>query len=127
MTPVEELVRDYLRADTGVMTLLDNEPKRMDVEYKGPIKATHVTLYRSGGYQTDYTPLDVALVTLHAYGTTRRMAATLADEVARAMRTLTSMARPLVSASVESLTYLPAGDGTARYAVTASVTRTIDG
>jgi hypothetical protein len=125
MTPIEELIRDYLRGDADVMALLNDDPERVNMEYKGNTKATHVTLYRAGGFQHEYAPLDFALVTLHCYGTTRSVAARLADEIARALRAVSNYHAPLQSASVQSLGFLPTGDGTARYAVTTSVTRTL--
>ena len=123
--PIEEVVRDYLRGDSELMTLLDNEPSRLNAEYKGNIKATHVTLYRAGGFMNEYVPIDSALVTFHCYGTTRSVAARLAEELARALRDITLYSWPLQTAAVQSIGYLPAGDGTARYVVTASVTRTL--
>lgn len=118
---VEAQIRDYLRGDTNVMGLLNDDETRMNMEWKGAISATHVTLYRSGGAMHDYLPHDFPAVALHCYGSTRPSASTLAEAVARSLREMSAADTPLLSASVESINYLPTPEGTARYIVTTVV------
>lgn len=122
MATLEADVRDYLRGSAPLMALLQNEPARLNLEWKGAMTATHVTLYRSGGAMSDYLPHDNPAIALHCYGSTRPAAADLSDMVARVLRQMSQVDTPLLSASVESVNYLPTPDGVARYVVTALVT-----
>lgn len=121
-TSFEAEVRDYLRADTIVMGLLNNDPKRLNMDWTGDMRATHVTLYRAGGNQQPYVPLDVPAIAVHCYGSTRSSAATVAAEIGRALKAMDQSDSPLCGASVESTVYLPTTDGVARYIVTTVVT-----
>ena len=122
---LESDVRDYLRTRPALMALLNNEEARCNMEWAGNAKATHLTLYRAGGYQHDYAPIDQAAINFHCYGTTRSVAADLAEQLARELRAVSLAAAPLASASVVSLSYQPVQDGTARYIVVATVTSTL--
>ena len=122
----EAAVREYLRSRTGLMGLLNNDPKRLNMEWTGDARASRVNLYRAGGSQDSYVPIETAIITFHCYGTTRPAAADLADAVALEMRRVrTSPDSPLRSARVESLNWLPTSDGVARYVVTTVVTSMI--
>lgn len=125
---IEAVVRDYLRSRTDLMALVNGDAKRVNMEWSGDARSTRVNLFRAGGGQDDYTPLESAVVALHCYGSTRPAAADLADAVAREMRAVRSTPdSPLRSASVESLNWLPTTDGVARYVVTTSVTAVVLG
>jgi hypothetical protein len=119
---LEQAVRDYLQSDTEVMALLSNDEKRMNMDFKGDERSAHVTIYRAGGRANDYFPHDYPIIALNCFATSRSAAAAIADAVALSMRAITQANTPLVSASVESLIYLPTVDGTARYVVTTVVT-----
>lgn len=119
---VEQDVRDYLRGVPSLMALLNGENDRLNIDYRGNPKATHITLYRAGGGFDDYLPHENPVVTLHCYGTTRSVAAGLAQAVAGALRAITQANDPLRSASVESINFEPTPDGTARYVVISLVT-----
>jgi hypothetical protein len=119
---MEAAVRDYLRTVPAVMGLLNNEERRLNMEWSGDARATRVTLYRAGGNLHGYAPLDFPVITFHCYGSTRSAAATVAEAVAAAVNNIDSRHLPLTSGSVESTTYLPTEDGAARYVVTSSVT-----
>jgi hypothetical protein len=121
----EAQVRDYLRANSTVMGLLNNDEKRLNMEWSGNMAATHVTLYRAGGDMHDYLPHDHPALAIHCYGSTRPSAADLAETVALALRSMSQADTPLLSASVESINYLPTPEGTARYIVTTVVTSQI--
>lgn len=118
----EAALRDYLRTDTELMGLLNNEERRVNMEWAGDTRATHVTLYRAGGNLHGYSPLDFPALTLHCYGSTRSSAAAVADAVAAAVNNIDNRHLPLTSGSVESVNYLPTQDGAARYVVTTTVT-----
>jgi hypothetical protein len=118
----EAEVRDYLRADDAVMALLNDDPKRLNMEWSGDMRATHVIVSRSGGGQHDYMPFDVPAMTIHCYGSTRPAAAAVASEIARSLKAVDPSHRPLCSATVESTLYLPTTEGVARYIVTTVVT-----
>lgn len=119
---VEAAVRDYLRADTILMGLLNDEERRVNMEWSGDPRASHVTLYRAGGNLHAYAPIDLPVITVHCYGSTRSSAATVADAVAAALNNVDNRSLPLTSGSVESINYLPTSDGAARYVVTGTVT-----
>jgi hypothetical protein len=119
---LEQDVRDYLRGKPALMALLNDDERRLNMDWSGDARATHVTLYRAGGQQDDYIPYETAVITLHTYGTTRPVAADLADAVALEMRRVTQADKPLLSASIESINWLPTADGGARYVVTTVVT-----
>lgn len=118
----EASLRDYLRADTTIMGLLLNDDRRLNMEWTGDPRATHVTLYRAGGNLHDYVPLEFPALVLHCYGTTRSAAATVAEAVAAAVNNIDSRHLPLTSGSVESVNYLPTAEGAPRYVVTTTVT-----
>jgi hypothetical protein len=118
---VEQLTRDYLRTDETLMGLLNGDEKRLNMEWSGDLRASHVTLYRAGGNMDDYLPHDHPVIAIHCYGSTRPAAADLAEASALAMRRLTQADDPLLSASVESINYLPTPEGVARYVITTVV------
>lgn len=118
----EASLRDYLRADTTIMGLLLNDDRRLNMEWTGDPRATHVTLYRAGGNLHNYAPLEFPALVLHCYGTTRSAAATVAEAVAAAVNNIDSRHLPLTSGSVESVNYLPTAEGAPRYVVTTTVT-----
>jgi hypothetical protein len=125
---LEATVRDYLRSRPNLMALVNGDVKRVNMEWTGPSQASRVNLYRAGGGQNDYVPIETAAITFHCYGSTRPAASDLADAVAREMRAIHSTpGSPLLSASIEShgLSYTP--DGVARYVVTTSVTAVVLG
>lgn len=125
MSTFESEVRDYLRDDETLMGLLNGDEKRVNMEWTGNANASHVVLYRAGGNMAGHYPYDLPVVAIHCYGSTRPAAASLASEVARAMRDISMRNAPLCSASVESVLYLPTTDGVARYVVTTVVTARI--
>jgi hypothetical protein len=119
---VEAQVRDYLRADTTLMGLVNGDEKRVNMEWSGNMAASHVTLYRAGGNMDDYLPHDHPAIAIHCYGSTRPAASELAETAALALRRMSQANDPLLSASVESINYLPTPEGVARYVVTTVVT-----
>jgi hypothetical protein len=119
---VEAQVRDYLRGQDSVMDLLNTDPLRLNMEWKGNMSATHVTLYRAGGAAHEYYPHHFPALAIHCYGSTRPAAAEVADAIALALRRVTQADSPLLSAAVESVNWLPTTDGVARYIVTTVVT-----
>jgi hypothetical protein len=118
---IEGTVRDYLRTDTTVMGLLNNDPKRLNMDWSGDVRASHVTLYLAGGDYSAYLPHQHPVLAIHAFGSTRPAAADLAEAVALAMRSLSQADTPLLSASVESVNWLPTPEGVARYVITTVV------
>lgn len=126
---VEAAMRDYLRGRPSLMALLNGEDARLNLEWTGNLKATHITLYRAGGGYDDYQPLQTVAITFHCHGTTRMVASDLAETLAAEVRRIVQ--GPLndsvkaKSASVESLTWVPTSDGSPRYVVTTVVTATI--
>lgn len=118
----EALVRDFLRADETVMGLLNNDPKRLNMEWVGDLRATHATLYRAGGDLHDYLPTQSPVIVVQCYGSTRPAASGLAEAVAMSLRSMSQADTPLLSATVESIIWLPTPDGVARYVVTTVVT-----
>ena len=121
----EGALRDYLRSDPTVLGLLNDDDRRINMEWTGDTRASHVTLYRAGGNLHSLAPLDYPALTVHCFGSTRPAAATLADAVAAAVNDIDSRHLPLTSGNVESITYLPTTDGAARYIVTTTVTMLI--
>jgi len=119
---LEAQVRDYLRADETLMGLVNGDEKRVNMDWTGNMAASHVTLYRAGGNMSDYLPHDHPAIAVHCYGSTRPAAADLAEASALALRRMTQADSPLLSASVESIVYLPTPEGVARYVVTTVVT-----
>ena len=117
----EVLVRDYLRSVPYVMTLLNDEPPRINMDWKGDMRATHATLYVAGGEYHDYVPLHHPLIIVHCFGSTRPAAAQLAETIALAIRGIHEGHRPLASGDVLSVLYVPTTDGVARYIVTTFV------
>ena len=126
MSSVEFALRDWLRSRTALMTALDGDTKRVDLEFKGPLTAKHVTLYRAGGAQHPYVPTETAFISVHCYGQSRAQAWSLTDLVAAALRAMID--EPLNpdvrghGATVESIAWLPASEDTPRYVVTTNVT-----
>jgi hypothetical protein len=118
---IEILVRDYLRTDTALMGLLNDDPKRMNMDWIGDVRATHCTLYVAGGEYHRYLPVHHPLIVVHCFGSTRPAAAAVAEEVAHAVRSIHEGHRPLAAGEVLSLLYLPTTDGVSRYVVTTSV------
>ena len=119
---VELDMRDYLREQETLMSLLNDDPKRLNMDWTGNLNATHVTLYLAGGSMNDHNPLSRPVLGIHCFGSTRSAAAALSDEVAKQIRAIGPEDRPLCSATVESVVYLPTTDGVARYVVTTAVT-----
>lgn len=119
---IEIAVRDYLRSQPAVTSLLNDDPARLNIEWKGDVRATRITLYRSGGGLHYYVPLDHAALTLNVYGSTRPAAAQLADAVIGALWRVTNADEPLQCCEVESVFWLPASEGAARYVVITQVT-----
>lgn len=122
MSTLEIEIRDYLRQQDEVMELLNDEPARLNLEWKGNLNATHVTLYRAGGGQHEYVPVDSPAVTLHIFGSTRPAAVAICDRICAALWRITNNDEPLQCGYVESVNWLPTSDGVARYVVVASVT-----
>lgn len=122
MTTPEIVVRDYLRDDDTLMGLLNGDETRLNLDWSGNLNATHITLYRAGGNQHDYMPLQSPVIVVHCYGSTRQAACGLGDQVAVTLRAASNANAPIDSASVESVIYLPTADGVARYIVTSVVT-----
>lgn len=122
MSSVEAAIRDYLRADESVMSILVNEDRRMDMEWRGDPRAGHATINLAGGGFDDYVPLRTAVLYVNCYGGSRPAASSLAEAVALSVRRITLSDAPLASASVESVAWKPTPDGVPRYVVTAVVT-----
>lgn len=123
MSTFELELRDYLRDDTAVMAILNNDDSRMNMDYAGNEAATHVTISRAGGSMNGYYPFDYPVFSLNCHGSTRPAAAALTSAVTNSLRALSSVNVPLLTASVESVVYLPTTpDGVARYVVTTVVT-----
>lgn len=118
----EAQVRDYLRGNATVMGLLNNDVARLNMDWAGNMAATHATLYRAGGAMDDYVPHDHPAIAVHCYGSTRPAASTLAETIGLALRSMSQADSPLLSASVESINYLPTPEGVARYVVITAVT-----
>lgn len=128
---LEFALRDWLRTRSNVMDLLDADPRRLDLDWRGEERATHVVLYRDGGGQDLYTPTETGFFTLHCYGTTRKVASDLANAVAYELRRLQAAALnnavTAYWARVETLAWLPGNAGSQvipRYVVTTSVMAT---
>lgn len=119
---IEEQVRDYLRTVEPLMALLNDEDKRVNMDWTGDVRATHVTLFQAGGGPDVYLPIAQPTVTIHCFGSTRPAAARVASEVELAIWRLTGVHAPLLSGEVLSTVYVPTADGVARYVVTTSVT-----
>lgn len=119
---MEAELRDYLRGDEALMALLNNDEKRLNMDWTGDVRATHVTIFRAGGNINGYYPYDLPVLVAHCYGSTRPAAADLAYEVSRAIRAISMADSPLLSADVESVVYLPTTEGVSRYVVTTVVT-----
>lgn len=119
---LEADVRNYLRTDETLMGLLNDDEKRVNMEWSGDARASHVTLFRAGGNMNAHYPHDYPVVVVHCYGSTRPAAADLSEAVALSMRRLSQADAPLLSASVESVNWLPTPEGVARYIVTTVVT-----
>jgi hypothetical protein len=120
MTP-EIMVRDYLRSCPGVTRLLNEDSKRLNVDWSGDLRATHVTISLAGGGLHPYLPIQQPALQLHIFGSTRPAAASLASEVALALQQVSEAHSPLASAEVLSINFAPTTDGVARYLITASV------
>jgi hypothetical protein len=118
----ESVLRDYLRTRPAVMGLLNDDPKRLNMDWQGDMRATHVTLYIAGGNYHDYAPLHNPLIVFHCFGSTRPAAADVAEAVALEIRRIHEGHKPLCSGEVLSLLYVPTTDGVARYIVTTYVT-----
>lgn len=123
---IEESIRDYLRSRTSVMSLLNNDDKRCNIDWTGEAKAKHITIFRAGGPLHAYLPHQNPVVIIHCFAGSRSAAAELAEAVANALRSINQSHEPLRSCSVESLSYVPAVDGTARYSITSVVTSRLD-
>lgn len=119
---IEETVRDYIRTQSDVMELLNNDEKRVNIDWKGDMRSTHVTLYVGGGGPHEYLPLDNPLIIVHVFGSTRPAAARVAEVIGQAMWRMDAKAAPLLSARVLSTLYVPTTDGVARYVITTFVT-----
>ena len=119
---VESDVRDYLRGRPALMQLLNDDPKRMNVDWQGEMRATHVTFYVAGGGFHGFMPLRTPVFNFHCYGSTRPACATVAEQLALEIRALTEAARPLASGEVLSTLFVPTSDGIPRYVVTTAVT-----
>jgi hypothetical protein len=119
---IEADVRDYLRGDSAVMGLLNGDITRLNMEWKGAMTATHVTVHLAGGDYSSYLPHQHPVIVAHCFGSTRPSAADLADAVALSMRRISQADAPLLSSSVESINWLPTPEGVARYVVTTVVT-----
>lgn len=122
MTTIEVVVRDYLRAQPGVSSLVNDDPTRINLEWKGDARATRVVVYRTGGGQHPYLPLHQPVLTFSVYGSTRPAAAGLADAIVQALSRITQVNEPLQSCEVVSVSWVPAPEGAARYIVIAQVT-----
>lgn len=122
MSTYEAEVRDYLRGRDEVMSLLNGDVRRLNLEWSGNTSATHVTVHRAGGSILDYVPIDAPAVVLSCYGSTRPAAAELAGLIAHAMREVSMRDLPLCSAAVESMNWLPTAAGVPRYVVSTVVT-----
>lgn len=117
----EIVVRDYLRTCDAVMALLNDETKRLNLDFSGNMAATHVTINLAGGGLHPYLPIGQPALQIHCFGSTRPAAAILASEVARALHEVSEAHAPLASAEVLSINFAPTTDGVARYVVTTSV------
>lgn len=123
MSTVESEVRDYLRGRPELMGLLNGDVRRINMDWQGDMRATHVTLYRAGGPLHDYLPLENPLIILHVFGSTRPAAAEVAEKVNLALHDLDCRAKPLMSSQILSMLYVPTTDGVSRYVITTVVTR----
>lgn len=118
---IEIAVRDYLRSQPELMALLNDEESRLNLEWKGDLRATHVTLHLVGGERHYYLPVGSPALMVHCFGSTRLSAAQVTEAVEQALWTLDSRAAPLQCAEVVGTQFLPTPDGVSRYVVTTSV------
>jgi hypothetical protein len=125
--PATELaVRDWLRTVPELLTAVGNDPRRIDVDYSGTKTVTHMTMFRSGGGPSVWTPLDDAVMTFLCWGKGRGAALSLATTLADTLRTTTEIPLNedawLRGSSVQSVLWMPDEDGQPRYAVIARIT-----
>lgn len=118
----EMAVRDALRLRTDLVTFLNNDATKIDIDYRGSAK-TFINVWRSGGFPSRYITTDRAIMTFHCYGTTRKVALDLATLLAGVLHDFdghTYADTYFYDAVVQSHFYLP-DNNHARYVITALI------
>lgn len=121
-SPSEMVIRDWARADTGILAAVGGDERKIDVDFSGDQDSTHLTMQRSGGAPDYWVPLDKVVMTFNCWGRGRFAAINLATAVVTSIMTRgeTQIDDAVVRGGfVESNSYLPDPTGQHRYVVVA--------
>lgn len=118
----ELAVRDMLRSKTDLVTFLNSDTRKIDMDYQGDSKV-FVNLFRSGGSPSRYLGTDNAVMAFYCYGGSRKQALDLSNHV---IEVLQNTAKEVINDTyyydcVVQNTYYSPDDNHERYIVTAVI------